>query len=510
MAENTDEKLQIDCGYKLAKNILIDDDKVTLCVQNALNSMQSKSSVYSTLHLIRRVRDLAINDYMANRANEVLYSEIAQILGELGECIANTSGLNKEENVVALQLSDIIDDFARSLPELDCNIFIRRYFFVESINSIATKYNKTEDTISSILFKCRTKLATFIVAKGYIIKIDTLFNCFTDISDNLLELSEHPSSAKKNRWVIPVSISSGILVLIAALTITIITITSDKPTNDTGLPSIQEYPFDDPEDLTIVFKPIYINDGKVNLDGLLLCIENDASFLPTTLECSFSYASEYTLFYEECGYIDQDILKECTSEITVHGMGTENDPIEYYFLNGIYNAEYIVTIENGKYTLWRYKTAHADTERKDQYQFILSNVYGLSTADSINRISFIDNNTNDNISMEMVTTNYSDISYIYYVLSIMSCDNSIQWDLLEDTSSSYEQVHRDSYKVIMTTTDGRILEGLYYSPAEWRFYTEGGFAFDKISENAYKKLNEILGFDEISTGNIEFGGDVNE
>ena len=60
------------------------------------------------------------------------------------------------------ELAAAIDRFLRTLPEKDCNLFLRRYWYVDSISVIADRYGMKENTVKSILFRTREKLRKFL------------------------------------------------------------------------------------------------------------------------------------------------------------------------------------------------------------------------------------------------------------------------------------------------------------------------------------------------------------
>ena len=57
------------------------------------------------------------------------------ILDELSECVAGRD--NVENEYIAKELGQSIKQFVSTLPERDANVFLRRYFFCESLSEIA-------------------------------------------------------------------------------------------------------------------------------------------------------------------------------------------------------------------------------------------------------------------------------------------------------------------------------------------------------------------------------------
>lgn len=85
-------------------------------------------------------------------------------LDELGECIPASGRV--EHELEKKELAAAIDRFLRTLPEKDCNLFLRRYWYVDSISVIADRYGMKENTVKSILFRTREKLRKFLGEEG--------------------------------------------------------------------------------------------------------------------------------------------------------------------------------------------------------------------------------------------------------------------------------------------------------------------------------------------------------
>ena len=56
----------------------------------------------------------------------------------------------------------------RALPVRDGNVFVRRYFFNETIAEIAEKYGLSRDNVTVILSRTRKKLKTHLQREGYV------------------------------------------------------------------------------------------------------------------------------------------------------------------------------------------------------------------------------------------------------------------------------------------------------------------------------------------------------
>ena len=88
-------------------------------------------------------------------------------LDELSECVPAPGRV--EQALEARELAEAIDRFLRTLPERECSIFLRRYWYVDSVQDIAARYALRENTAKSILFRTREKLRRYLAGEGIIV-----------------------------------------------------------------------------------------------------------------------------------------------------------------------------------------------------------------------------------------------------------------------------------------------------------------------------------------------------
>ena len=88
------------------------------------------------------------------------------LLDELEECVAIETDIEREFEARALE--QCVRLFVRSLPERDGNVFVRRYFFAETVSEIAKRYGLTENNVMVILSRTRKKLKSHLIKEGFI------------------------------------------------------------------------------------------------------------------------------------------------------------------------------------------------------------------------------------------------------------------------------------------------------------------------------------------------------
>ena len=116
-------------------------------------------------YLCRLVKNAALNMLKYNSADKRSI-EMALSLDELSECISD--GKSIEDSIVAEQLGAAISSFLRAQPEKYRKVFVRRYWYSESVDEIAKFFDMNEKTVATYLFRVRKKLKEYLQKEGYI------------------------------------------------------------------------------------------------------------------------------------------------------------------------------------------------------------------------------------------------------------------------------------------------------------------------------------------------------
>ena len=117
------------------------------------------------MFLAKITRNISINRFQSRTAIKRGNGEICAVLDELAECLADESDVFNEYQ--ARELNRCVQSFIKDLPKKDGNVFIRRYFFAESIPEIATKYCLTPNNTMVILSRTRAKLKSHLIKEGF-------------------------------------------------------------------------------------------------------------------------------------------------------------------------------------------------------------------------------------------------------------------------------------------------------------------------------------------------------
>ena len=153
-------------GYcrAIAHNILKSMEDSEECVSDtwlrAWNAMPPQRPSVLSAFLGRITRNLSLDRCKAARGG----SSFPAALDELSECVP--AGGSVEQTMDERELGQAIDRFLRTIPEKQCSLFLRRYWYAESISQIAERYSLKENTVKSILFRTREQLRKFLQKEG--------------------------------------------------------------------------------------------------------------------------------------------------------------------------------------------------------------------------------------------------------------------------------------------------------------------------------------------------------
>lgn len=155
--------------YAVAQNILFCREDSEECVSDTWlrcwNAIPPRRPADLRFFLAKITRNLSFDRFKAKHAARRGGGETPLVLDELARCIPAASSREYTD----LELRDSIGRFLHSLPARECGIFLRRYFFTESVAAIAARYRITESNVLVILSRTRKKLRTHLESEGHTI-----------------------------------------------------------------------------------------------------------------------------------------------------------------------------------------------------------------------------------------------------------------------------------------------------------------------------------------------------
>lgn len=90
---------------------------------------------------------------------------MALALDELDECVSGNS--NVENEIERQELQQKLNAFLMGLPRLERQVFMCRYWYMDSVSDIAKQFDFSESKVKSMLFRTRNKLRTMLEKEGY-------------------------------------------------------------------------------------------------------------------------------------------------------------------------------------------------------------------------------------------------------------------------------------------------------------------------------------------------------
>ena len=110
------------------------------------------------------VRHIALNECKKNNRQKrhALYCELTQ---EMQECIPASNDTEAELEVK--YLSSLIDDFLGTCSKEQQNVFVRRYWYFDSVSQIAKAYGFLQSKVKTMLFRMRSDLKEHLEKGGY-------------------------------------------------------------------------------------------------------------------------------------------------------------------------------------------------------------------------------------------------------------------------------------------------------------------------------------------------------
>ncbi len=153
---------------KIAHNILNDLSDAEECVNDTLlgvwNSIPPNRPDSLISYVCKVARNCALKRYEYNTARK-RNSHYDVALEELDECIAAPSGV--EQEIDAMELTNDLNRFLAGLKKEDRVIFMRRYYFSDSYEQIASLTGLSVKNVSVRLTRIRASLKNQLKERGY-------------------------------------------------------------------------------------------------------------------------------------------------------------------------------------------------------------------------------------------------------------------------------------------------------------------------------------------------------
>ena len=155
----------------IAYNILCNRDDADECVNDtwlhAWNAMPPQKPSILSAFLGKITRNLSFDLYKKIHREKRGGDGIDLVLDELAEIVSG--GEDPADAYDTAELTRDINLFLDSLSDDKRNMFVLRYWYADSVSSIAKRFGTTENTISVTLNRLRKSLKTYLTERGYCI-----------------------------------------------------------------------------------------------------------------------------------------------------------------------------------------------------------------------------------------------------------------------------------------------------------------------------------------------------
>ena len=155
--------------YRISNQILQNAEDAEECVNDTYNdAWQSmpphRPSILSTF-LGKITRRISIDLWRKYRAEKRGGGVAALALDELEECVSGTGDVETEFERHELQKK--LNGFLSALPQVERQVFMCRYWYMDPISDIARQFACSESRIKSMLYRTRKKLRAMLEKEGY-------------------------------------------------------------------------------------------------------------------------------------------------------------------------------------------------------------------------------------------------------------------------------------------------------------------------------------------------------
>lgn len=154
---------------RIAGNMLSNPEDADECVNDTLlalwNTIPPTQPQLLGAYTARIARNQAGKRLTYNAAQK-RGGEMTLSLEELDACLAGSDDV--EQEIEGRELTRAIEGFLETLDMESRNMFLRRYWFFDSIEQIAAGFGMSQSKVKTRLFRARGKLREYLIKEGYV------------------------------------------------------------------------------------------------------------------------------------------------------------------------------------------------------------------------------------------------------------------------------------------------------------------------------------------------------
>lgn len=131
---------------------------------NAIPPQEPRDHLYA--FLARILRHISLNR-CRDRGRLKRSAHLCELSTELEQCIPAPDDC--QCRLEAMALREAINGFLAALPSEKRNLFLRRYWYLDSIADIAKRFGISESKVKTTLFRSRNQLRAYLEKEGYVL-----------------------------------------------------------------------------------------------------------------------------------------------------------------------------------------------------------------------------------------------------------------------------------------------------------------------------------------------------
>lgn len=166
--EETDKKyggLCFSIAYNVLDNREDSEESVSDTYLAAWNTIPPRRPNFLNAFLAKMTRHISIDRWRKRSAKKRGGGEIILALEELEDCVDAQS---VESEFAKKELTRVLNQFLLSLPETERNVFLCRYWYLDSIQTISQVSGFSQSKVTSMLYRLRGKLRKTLTEEGYL------------------------------------------------------------------------------------------------------------------------------------------------------------------------------------------------------------------------------------------------------------------------------------------------------------------------------------------------------
>lgn len=156
--------------FSIAYNILYSKEDSEESINDtwlaAWNTMPPKRPAVLATFLGKMTRYISLDKWKNRTAAKRGGGEVPLVLEELEECVSGS--LSVEDEVVKKELLERLNQFLDKLSKTERDIFLCRYWHMDSIQDIARRFDFSQSKVTSMLHRTRKKLEKVLREEGLV------------------------------------------------------------------------------------------------------------------------------------------------------------------------------------------------------------------------------------------------------------------------------------------------------------------------------------------------------